>query len=146
VARAIGERLRALDGKPRVLAVGEPLAKALAQSGFNVIAVSPSPKKRKRAPPTLAASSARLPLADGAVDAVCAAGMPLEGVAALAEFARVVRDGGVVAVATAASALVRKVAPPEVVAACLIHARLIDIEQKQVGATLLSTARVRRWG
>ncbi len=147
VARAMAAELaRAVGASPRVVAVGEPLGKALAQLGARVIAVAPSPRRKKRAPPTVAASVARLPLAAGAVDAVCAAGMPVEGVAALAEFARVVRPGGVVSVATAASALVRRVAPPEVMAACLMHALLVDVEQKQVGATLLTSGRVRRRG
>jgi hypothetical protein len=85
-----------------------------------------------------------LPFGDGEVDAVCAAGLPSDPVAALAEFRRVVRDGGLVALATAGSALMRRSSPPEELAASFVHARLIDVEQRQAGSVLVSSGRVRR--
>jgi SAM-dependent methyltransferase len=146
VAEAMAGELERRIGRPaRVLAVGEPLARALAQLGLPVVGVVEAPRRRKRAPPRVVARTDALPFADCVFDALCAAGMPArsDGAPALAPLLRVVRDGGVVALATAASALVRKVAPPEVVAATLVHARTVDVEQRLVGSTLLSTARAR---
>jgi hypothetical protein len=145
VAEAMAKEIgRAIGAPGRVLAVGEPLARALAQRGLPVVSVG-APRRRagKRSPPQVAAATVALPFGAGAVDALCSAGMPAEGIAGLREMARVVRPGGLVAVATAASALVRKVAPPEVIAASLVHAHLVDVEQRQVGSTLLTIARVR---
>jgi ubiquinone/menaquinone biosynthesis C-methylase UbiE len=110
-----------------------------------VIAASPSPRRRKKAPPQIAARADALPFADGSLDAVLAAGIPAEGLEALHELARVVRDGGVVALATATSALVRKVAAPETLAAAFVHAALVDIEQKPAGSLLLTWGRVRHF-
>jgi hypothetical protein len=130
-----------------VLVLGDDLARALRGLGVPALAVLPAPRRRRRkAAPRLVASPTALPFADGALDGALAAGMPEEGTAALRELARVVRDGGLVALATASSALVRKVAPPETLAASFMHASLIDIEQRTVGATLLTLGRVRRFG
>lgn len=79
------------------------------------------------------------------IDALCAAGVPLDPGGALREWARVVRPGGLVAVATAASTLVRKVEPPEALAAHILHALLVDIEQSEVGSMLITTARIPRF-
>jgi hypothetical protein len=144
-----GELERRIGRPARVLAVGEPLARALAQLGLPVVGVVDAPRRRKRAPPRVVARADALPFADRAFDALCAAGLPGGGDEAaprLAALSRVVRDGGVLALATAASALVRKIAPPEVVAAALVHARAVDVEQRLVGSTLLSTARARSFG
>jgi SAM-dependent methyltransferase len=146
VAEAMAAEVARRIGRPsRVVAVGEPLARALAQRGLPVVAVVDAPRRRKKGPPQVVARPEALPFADGIFDAMCAAGLPgaAGGPPRLGELARVVRDGGVLAVASAASALVRKVAPPEVVAAALIHARAVDIEQRLVGSTLLTSGLVR---
>lgn len=137
----VTEIARRIGRAARVVAVGEPLARALAQRGLVVVAVVDAPRRRKKAPPQVVAHPEALPFRDGTFDALCAAGLPggAEGPPRLGELARVVRDGGVVAIASAASALVRKVAPAEVVAAALIHARAVDIEQQLIGSTLLTS-------
>ncbi|MSP59836.1 MAG: methyltransferase domain-containing protein [Myxococcales bacterium] len=145
IARAMADDVRLeVAGPARVIAVGDRLARALAKAGVPVIAlVAKKGRRRKKGPPQVVASLSSLPFSDGSVDALCASGLPVEGSAALREFARVVRDGGLITVATAANALVRKVAPPEVMAARMLHALLVDIEQQQVGSTLLTSAHVR---
>jgi SAM-dependent methyltransferase len=143
VARAMADEIQRTLGRPsRVLALGEALGRALHQAGLPVIVVVSAPRRRKTGPPQLVATTSALPFADGAVDALCAAGLPAEGLPALRECARVVRPDGLVAIATAATALVRKVAPPEVMAAHMLHLHLVDIEQSEVGVTLLTSARV----
>jgi hypothetical protein len=147
VAKVMADELRRAIGREgRVLAIGDSLGKALAADGLRVISVAPSARRRKKGPAIVVAKSDRLPFADRSLDAVCAAGMPEDGPTALRELARVVRDGGFIALATVASALVRRVAPPEVVAASMLHAMVRDVEQKLVGSTLVTCARVRDWG
>ena len=108
-------------------------------------AVWPEARKHRKGMLQITARPEQLPFADESADGVFAAGMPRAGVPALVEFARLVRDGGLVGVATASAGLGRKVLSPEVLAAAFLHAALADIEQRAVGSTLVTTGRVRRW-
>ena len=128
-----------------VIVMGDDLGRALAKTGLPVIAVSPRPRRRKKGPPQIAARPEQLPFPDGCADAVFAAGLVPGGAAGLRALARLCRDGGTIGIATTGSALVRKVSPPEVLAADFMHAALVDVEQKQVGSMLLSIARVRHF-
>lgn len=143
VRRARGARE---DESPRVIVVGDELGRALQRAGLSVVSVSPKPRFRKRGPPQIAARIEALPLADECADAVVAVGLPAGAPAALLALARVVRDGGLIAVATGTSGLVRRPVPPEQLAAALVHAGLADIEERVVGQTLLGFGRVRKWG
>jgi len=133
-------------GEPRAVVAlgGDELARALARLGLGVVSIGPAPRRRKPGTRHLVASESALPLGDDSVDAALSAGLPREPGPALAELSRVVRPGGAIAIATAASALVRRVAPPETLAATLVHAGLVDVEQRAVGSTLITSARVRR--
>ena len=130
----------------RVIVIGDDLGRAVARTGLSVIAVSPSPKRRKKGPPQVAARPEAMPFADECADAVFAAGVPPGGAEGLRALGRLVRDGGLVGVATTGSVLVRRVSPPEVLAAAFVHAALVDVEQHQVGSMLLSLGRVRYFG
>ena len=44
------------------------------------------------------------------------------------------------------SSLTRKGAPPEALTASLVHAAFVDVQQRQVGTTLVTSGRVRRFG
>jgi hypothetical protein len=124
----------------RVLVLGEDLARALVKRGVVVLA-HPWPRGRRSSGSTLS-----LPLEDASMAAVCAAGMPSGEHGSLGELRRVVRDGGMVAVATAGSGLRRSSATAEAIAAAFVHAALVDVEQRKVGSLLVSSGRVRRFG
>jgi SAM-dependent methyltransferase len=136
----------AVEAPRAVLVLGDDaLARALAAADLSVIVVRPSARRRRKAPLLVAASPTALPFSDGAVDAALCAGLPAGGLPALRELTRVVRTDGLVALATATSALVRRVAPADALAATLVHAGIVDVEQLSVGATLITWGRVRQF-
>ena len=149
VAKAMARQISLHGASPStVVVLGDPLARALAAAGLPVIAVSLSPRRRRKGLAQLAASPSALPFTDGragSIDAVCSTSLPLDALAAVREWARVVRPGGLITIATVGSALVGKVAPPEVMAAHMLHALLVDVEQCEVGATLITSARAPRF-
>ena len=148
VARAIqGDLARRLPSTARVLVGGWDLGKALAQEGVAVIVVEAHVKARRARVPVVkvVAHSRELPFADGSFDAAVLSGLPEEGLASLVEWGRVVRPRGLVTLAATASALLRRVAPPEELAALFVHATLVEIEQRRQGATWLTSGFVRRW-
>jgi SAM-dependent methyltransferase len=86
----------------------------------------------------------RLPLHDGAVDAVCVSGLPEEVEAALAvlrECGRVARSGGRVLAATAAG-LARRGPERHRVTALFMHAGLRDLEQRMARGIVITSGRV----
>jgi ubiquinone/menaquinone biosynthesis C-methylase UbiE len=125
MARAVGR------DKLRVVALGEAVAKALAEAGHEPVRVR--------------AERGRLPLEDGSTDAVCASGLPDLSVAPLVleEFVRVVRDGGRVLVATPAG-IVGRGPERQLLTALFMHAGLIDIEQQLARGTAITSGRIRR--
>jgi ubiquinone/menaquinone biosynthesis C-methylase UbiE len=125
MARAVGRE------KLRVVALGEAVAKALEQAGHEPVRVR--------------AERGRLPLDDGAADALCASGLPDVSLAplVLGEFIRVVRDGGRVLVATSAG-IVGRGPERQVLTALFMHAGLTDIEQQLSRGTAITSGRVRR--
>jgi SAM-dependent methyltransferase len=130
----------------RVIAVGDELGRALGRVGLDVLCVAETERKKRKNLAQLVAPLEALPFEDASMAAVLVAGALAEPIAALMEFSRVVRDGGLVAVATPAATLGRRPAPPESLAAQLLHAALADVEQYDVGTTRISAGTVRRWG
>ena len=147
VAAALATVLKRRGDEPgRVVAVGDELGRALGRVGLDVVCVSEVERKKKKGIEQVVAQLGALPFGDESVMAVFVAGALPAGIAALTEFARVVHEGGMVAVATPGPTLGRKIEPPEVLAAQLLHAALADIEQFDVGTTRVSAGTVRRWG
>lgn len=143
--QALAAVLRRVIVEPRrVIAVGDELGRALSRAGLDVVVVTPTPRKRRRKkdPLEVRGRPDALPLAAASVDAVFASGVVVAGAGLLGELARVVRSGGIIAVATPGSALVRKVTPPEVIAASFVHAALVDVEQQPLGSLVLTWGRV----
>jgi hypothetical protein len=119
------------EGKLRVVALGEAVAKALEEAGHEAMRVR--------------AERSRLPLDDGAADALCASGLPDVSVALLVlnEFVRVVRNGGRILVATSAG-LVGRGPERQLLTALFVHAGLVDVEQQLSRGTAITSGRVRR--
>ena len=126
LARAVGRG----GGRLRVAALAEPVLRALGRNGHEPV----------RAP----LAGGRLGLDDGATDAVCVSGLPHQGTPALlGECARVVKPGGQVLIATALGKS-RRGPDRHVVAALLLHAGLVDIEQQLARGVVITSGRVRR--
>jgi ubiquinone/menaquinone biosynthesis C-methylase UbiE len=125
MARAVGGE------KLRVVSLGEAVARALEQAGHE--------------PWLVRAERGRLPLDDGSADALCASGLPDVSLAPLVleEFARVVRNGGRVLVATSAG-IVGRGPERQLLTALFMHAGMIDIEQQLARGTAITSGRVRR--
>jgi SAM-dependent methyltransferase len=131
-ARGARALARSIGGDPqRVVALGEAIARALAEAGHE-----PLRTRLERG---------RLPLEDASVDALCASGLPDPSIApeVLRECARVVKDGGRVLLATAAG-LVGRGPERQVLTALFMHAGLVDIQQQLVRGTAITSGRVRR--
>lgn len=131
-ARGARTLAKSIDGeRQRVVALGEAIARALAEAGHEPV--------RARL------ERGRLPLDDAAADALCASGLPDLSVApaVLRECARVVKDGGRVLLATAAG-IVGRGPERQVLTALFMHAGLIDLEQQLVRGTAITIGRVRR--
>jgi hypothetical protein len=79
---------------------------------------------------------AALPLADAGLAALVGAGGALGG-ESLGEWARVVRDGGLVVVVDRAA--------PEEQTRRMLDAHLVDLEQRAAGRLTVTSGRVRRW-
>jgi ubiquinone/menaquinone biosynthesis C-methylase UbiE len=128
LARAVGP---SGDGKRRVVALGDAVARALAQAGHEPV--------RARL------ERGRLQLEDASADALCASGLPDLSVAPtlLRECARVVKDGGRVILATAAG-IVDRGPERHVLTSMFMHAGLLEIEQHLARGTALTIGRVRR--
>ncbi len=139
VARRIAALLQRIDAP--VLVVGDSLGRELNRLGLHVVLLTE--RRRRRPLPQVIGHVTRLPFASGSFGGLVLNELPQEGLGALTECARVVREAGPFVVATESAALVRRVAPPQAVAAWLLHARLVSIEQSYLGTTLLSTAQVR---
>lgn len=125
MARAIG------DGRKRVVALGEAIARALEEAGHEAI--------RARL------ERGRLALEDGVADALCASGLPDRSIAplVLGECGRVVKNGGRVMLATAAG-IVGRGPERQVLTALFMHAGFVGIEQQLVRGTAITIGRVRR--
>jgi ubiquinone/menaquinone biosynthesis C-methylase UbiE len=131
-ARALARAVGPSNERPRtVVALGEAVARAVEQAGHTVV--------RARL------ERGRLPLDDGSADALCTSGLPDLSVAPqlITEFARVVRSGGSVIVATAAG-IVGRGPERHVITAMFMHAGLVDIAQQLSRGTALTSGRVRR--
>jgi len=133
-ARALARAVGPVDGdrgRRRVVALGDAVARALAQAGHEALRAQ--------------LERGRLPLEDGAADALCASGLPELSMAPelLGECARVVRHGGRVILATGAG-LVGRGPERHVVTAMFIHAGLVDLGQHLVRGTAITVGRVRR--
>jgi hypothetical protein len=113
------------------VALGEAVAKALEEAGHEAMRVR--------------TERARLPIDDGAADALCASGLPDVSVALLVlnEFVRVVRHDGRVLVATSAG-LVGRGPERQMLTALFIHAGMVDVEQQLARGTAITSGRVRR--
>lgn len=128
-ARALARAVR--GERQRVLALGEAIARALAQAGHEPLRVG--------------LEHGRLAVDDAAADALCASGLPDVTAAPLVlrECARVVRNGGSVLFATAAG-IVGRGPDRTVVTAAFMHAGLIDVSQHLSRGTAITVGRVRR--
>jgi ubiquinone/menaquinone biosynthesis C-methylase UbiE len=128
-ARALARAVR--GEKRRVVALGEAVARALEQAGHAVL--------RARL------EGGRLPLDDGAADALCTSGLPDLSVAPalIKECARVVDNGGSIIVATAAG-IVGRGPERHVLTALFMHAGLVGVTQQLSRGTAITSGRVRR--
>jgi SAM-dependent methyltransferase len=113
-----------------VVALSDGVARALEQAGHQA----------RLAP----VEDGHLPLPDHQADALCASGLPEVEAAprVLRECARVVRPGGRVLVATAAG-LTRRGPERHLVAALLLHAGLVDLDQRLSRGIVITSGRVR---
>jgi hypothetical protein len=111
--------------------LGEAVSRALEQAGHEPLRAT--------------FADGRLTLADGEADALCGSGLRdmTAALPLLHECARVVRDGGLVIMATAAG-LVGRGPERALVVAVFMHAGLIDIEQHLSRGTAITSGRVRR--
>jgi ubiquinone/menaquinone biosynthesis C-methylase UbiE len=131
-ARALARAVRpSKDGKRRVVALNDAVARALEQAGHEAL--------RARM------ERGRIPLDDSAADALCTSGLPDLSVAPqlIKECARVVRDGGSIIVATAAG-IVGRGPERHVLTAMFMHAGLVEVTQQLSRGTALTSGRVRR--
>jgi ubiquinone/menaquinone biosynthesis C-methylase UbiE len=128
LARAVGP---SNQGKRRVVALGDAIARALEQAGHEPV--------RARL------ERGRLALEDAAADALCASGLPDLSVAPmlLKECARVVKHGGRVILATSAG-IVGRGPERHVLTAMFMHAGLVGIEQQLQRGTAITVGRVQR--
>jgi ubiquinone/menaquinone biosynthesis C-methylase UbiE len=128
LARAVGP---SGEGKRRVVALGDAIARALEQAGHE-----PLRARMERG---------RLPFEDGSADALCASGLPDLSLApaVLGECARVVKPGGRVILATSAG-LVGRGPERHVLTALFMHAGLVGIEQLLSRGTAITVGRVQR--
>jgi hypothetical protein len=124
--------MRMLD-KPAlsVASLSEPIARAAEAAGH-------SPLRAQL-------TNGRLQLDDACADALCISGLPPVDSAGpvLAECARVVKTGGRILVATAGG-LTGRGPDRHLVAALMLHAGLVNLEQQIVRGTVITRARVRR--
>ena len=126
--------VRSLVGeKLTVVALSDAIARAAEAAGHTAL----------RAPLT----HGRLQLDDAVADALCVSGLPPPEVApqVLAECTRVVRHGGRILLATAGGLTGRGPAR-HLVAALMMHAGLVNLEQRLSRGTVISRGRVRRSG
>ncbi|MDB4969157.1 MAG: hypothetical protein JWN44_4846 [Myxococcales bacterium] len=130
LARAVGSAA-GVDGKRRVVALGDAIARALEQAGHE-----PLRARMERG---------RLSLEDSSADALCASGLPDLSVASdvLRECARVVKSGGRIIMATSAG-LVGRGPERHVLTALFMHAGLVGIEQQLARGTAITIGRVQR--
>jgi SAM-dependent methyltransferase len=120
------------EGKPlRVVALAEGIARALEHAGHVSLLTR--------------IENGRLPLDDAATDALCLSGFPEvdDPTRVVRECARVVRPGGRVLLATPAG-LARRGPDRHLVTAVLLHAGLVDLEQRAQRSIVITSGRVRR--
>ena len=120
------------DGKPlRVVALADGIARALEHAGHVSLLAR--------------IADGRLPLDDAAADALCFSGFPEveDPTHVVRECARVVRPGGRVLLATPAG-LARRGPERSLVSAVLLHAGLVDLEQRVQRGIVITSGRVRR--
>lgn len=124
LARSIGAEPR------RVVALSEPVARALVEAGHQV--------------DRLQLENGRLQLDDASCDALCASGLPPVDVApqVLRECARVVKPGGRVLVATPYG-LTRRGPERHLLTALFMHAGLVDLRQRMSRGIVLTSGAVR---
>jgi SAM-dependent methyltransferase len=129
-AKALARAVSVGGAHLRVVALSDRVARALEQAGHVSLLAPPE--------------NGRLPLEDRAADALCASGLPEIETAPriLRECARVVRPGGRVLVATAAG-LARRGPERHLVTALLLHAGLVDLEQRMSHGTVITSGGVR---
>lgn len=147
VARALAQAIDCAGAGP-VIALGERLGRSLARVGLEVLVVAPPRRRLLRRPFVPAAATLdELVVPEGGARALLWAGPlppdPLELIAFLRRAALTVRDGGVLGLASPASMLARRALPSEVLTEALLHAALLDVEQRTVGGSLLTVGRVR---
>lgn len=142
LAGAVEDFLKAAPPGP-ILVLGSPrLARGLAErSGRRVIAALASPRRRRRRDPeTLACDERALPVAEGSLAAVVAAGAGehLDWRERFAEWARVVTPGGAIVLVAPGAGRARATE----FSRRALCAGLTEIEQRQVGRCLLTSGRV----
>lgn len=115
----------------RVVALGDAIARALFEAGHE--------------PLRSGFAGGQLSLPDGEADALCASGLPTLSAdpTVLREFARVVKPGGRILLATAAG-LVGRGPERQLLTALFMHAGLTGIQQQLVRGTVITSGGVRR--
>lgn len=128
LARAVGA---AENGKKRVVAVGDAVARAVEQAGHEAVRAQ--------------LEGGKLSVEDATADALCASGLPDLTVAPalLGECIRVLRDGGRVLLATPVGLVGRGPERP-LLTAMFMHAGLVDIAQQLGRGTAITIGTIRR--
>jgi ubiquinone/menaquinone biosynthesis C-methylase UbiE len=128
LARAVGA---AENGKKRVVAIGDAVARAVEQAGHEAVRAQ--------------LDGGKLTVEDGAADALCASGLPDLALAPalLGECTRVLRDGGRVLLATPVGLVGRGPERP-LLTAMFMHAGLVDIAQQLARGTAITIGTIRR--
>lgn len=139
--KAVSEALASAGiGSGSVTVLDQPrLGRALAESGFGVIQIANKAKSLKRVSgDRLCGMLDTLPLADAHLAAVIAPGIGLrdDWDAVMAEWSRVVRDGGAIV-------LIDRAPAAELTRRALCSG-LAEIEQRQVGRTIVTSGLVRK--
>ena len=134
---AAGAVVEALAGATGVVVVaGAPrLARAIAERGRAVVALSDEPRSlRKHRDPGAYASSAALPFADASIGAVVGVAPGDRWSELVAEWSRVVADGGAVVMVDRA--------PPTEASRRALCGGLMNIEQRTAGRTVVTSGQV----
>ena len=127
-ARALARAIGTAGGKLRVLTLDAGAARALEQAGHVSLLAR--------------IEDGRLQYDEDEADALCLSGLP-DDPARLRECTRAVKAGGRVIIATG-MALARRGPERHIVTAMLLHAGLVDLQQRWSRGILLTSGRVRR--
>ena len=141
----LAEKLQLNPGQPaQVLALGNNWERPLSSAGLRAVTIIHAGGKCRKGTQIAALPSA-LPMATGGVDAAYMTCLPEPALPTLREWVRVVRPGGWLAIVTTSPPLLHRANSRTTLAAMMLHASLMDIEQRHLGSTWITLGKVRAW-